>query len=101
VGKSNFFRCKRLLKKKGVYAPADGLLNALLLLVTPIFSGKKVVFPLPKNVKSGISFIKDLVEKGCFRPVIDRVYPFERITEAFNYVETGQKIGNVIITMGN
>jgi NADPH:quinone reductase-like Zn-dependent oxidoreductase len=101
VGKSNFFRCEPLLKEKGVYAPSDGLLNVFLLLVAPIFGGKKVIFPLPKNAKTGISFIKELVEKGCFRPVIDRVYPFERITEAFNYVATGQKIGNVIITMSN
>jgi len=101
VGKSNFFKCKPLLKEKGVYAPSDGLLNAILLLVTPVFGGKKVIFPLPKNVKTGIGFIKELIEKGAFRPVIDREYPFEKITEAYNYVATGKKIGNVIIVMTN
>jgi NADPH:quinone reductase-like Zn-dependent oxidoreductase len=99
VGKSSFFRCKRLLKEKGIYIPADGFLNVFLALITPVFGGKKVIFPPPKNIKSDISFIKDLIEKGSFRPVIDRNYPFEKIVEAYRYVATGQKIGNVMITM--
>jgi NADPH:quinone reductase-like Zn-dependent oxidoreductase len=99
VGKSSFFRCKPLLKVKGIYIPADGFVNVFLALTTPVFGGKKVIFPPPKNIKSGISFIKDLVEKGSFRPVIDRKYPFDKIVEAYTYVATGQKIGNVLITM--
>ena len=70
-----------------------------LALITPLLGGKKVLFIPPKNVKAGLSFIKDLVEKGSFRPVIDRKYPIDKIAEAFKYVATGQKIGNVIITM--
>jgi NADPH:quinone reductase-like Zn-dependent oxidoreductase len=101
VGKSTFFRCRPLLKKNGIYASTDGFLNVFLALITPLFGGKKVIFPLPKNIKSGISFIKELVEKGSFRPVIDRKYPFEKIVEAYTYVATGQKIGNVTITMGH
>jgi len=99
VGKSSFFRCEPLLKEKGIYIPADGFLNVFLALITPVFGGKKVIFPPPKNIKSGISFIRGLVEKGQFRPVIDRTYPFDKILEAYRYVATGQKIGNVIIAM--
>jgi NADPH:quinone reductase-like Zn-dependent oxidoreductase len=99
VGKSTFFRCRPLLKKDGIYISTDGFLNVFLALITPVFGGKKVIFPLPKNIKSGISFIKELVEKGSFKPVIDRKYPFEKIVEAYTYVATGQKIGNVTISM--
>lgn len=99
VGKSSFFKCKKLLKKKGAYTSSNGLINLLWILITPLFGGKKVVFPPPKNIKTGLSFIKDLVESGNFKPVIDRKYPIEKIAEAFKYVATGQKIGNVIITM--
>ena len=46
-----------------------------------------------------MNFIKEMIEKGSFMPVIDRKYPIDKIAEAFTYVATGQKIGNVIITM--
>ena len=51
------------------------------------------------NVKAGLNFIKDMVEKGRFRPLIDRKYPIDKIAEAYRYVETGQKTGNVIIVI--
>jgi len=100
VGKSSFFKCKKLLKKKGVYTSSDGLINILLIPVTKLIGGKKVIFSFPKNFKAVLNFIKDLIEKGSFKPVIDRKYPLEKITEAYSYVATGQKIGNVVITMG-
>ncbi len=98
VGKSTFGQCKPLLKKKGIYSTSGGV-NPFLVLITPLLGGKKVVFAPPKNLKASLGFIKDLVEKGNFKPVIDRKYPIEKIAEAFTYVATGQKIGNVIITM--
>ena len=69
----------------------------LLVLINPLLGGKKVLFP--RDDKGNLTFIKDLLEKGNFKPVIDRVYPLEKIAEAFTYVASGQKIGNVIITM--
>ena len=98
VGKSSFAKCKRLLKKNGIYAPSGGFENLFLVLLTPLLGGKKVLFP--KDAKGNLAFIKELVEKGSFKPVIDRTYPIEKIADAFTYVATGQKIGNVIITMG-
>jgi NADPH:quinone reductase-like Zn-dependent oxidoreductase len=97
VGKSSFAKCKRLLKKKGIYAPSGGAENLLLVLINPLLGGKKVLFP--KDYKDTLGFIKELVEKGSFKPVIDRIYPLEKIGDAFTYVASGQKIGNVIITM--
>lgn len=97
VGKSSFAKCKRLMKKNGVYAPSGGAENLLLVLINPLLGGKKVLFP--RDAKGNLTFIKELVEKGSFRPVIDRIYPLEKIVEAFTYVASGQKIGNVIIRM--
>jgi len=80
VGKSSFAKCKRLLKKKGIYASSGGAENIFLVLINPLLGGKKVLFP--KDNKSNLSFIKELLEKGNFKPVIDRVYPLEKISEA-------------------
>lgn len=99
VGKSSFGKCKPLLKKKGIFTSSAGLENLFLALVTPVFGGKKVIFRAPRDVKGTLGFIKNLVEKGSFKPVIDRKYTIDKIAEAFVYVATGQKIGNVIITM--
>jgi len=98
VGKSSFFKCKRLLKKNGIYMSSGGVENLFLVPITSLLGGKKVVFKSLK-IKDGLSFIKDMIEKESFRPVIDRKYPLDKIAEAFQYVMTGQKIGNVIITM--
>jgi NADPH:quinone reductase-like Zn-dependent oxidoreductase len=99
VGKTTFIKCKKLLKKKGIFASSNGLINFLLVLVTPLFGGKKVSFPAGVTIKAGLNFIKGLVEQGSFKPVIDRKYSLDKIAEAYTYVASGQKIGNVIITM--
>jgi len=102
VGKSSFFRCLRILKPHGIYFSTElGYLsqNIFLALLTPLFRGKKVLFPLPKDSKEDILFLKKIIEDGEYRAVIDRTYPFEEIIEATRYVETGQKVGNVVITI--
>jgi len=100
VGKKSFFECKSLLNKKGQFSSSAGLENIFLAMITPLFGGKRVLFQGPKDIAGELNFIKGLVEKGKFKPVIDRKYPLERIAEAYVYVASGQKIGNVIITMG-
>jgi NADPH:quinone reductase-like Zn-dependent oxidoreductase len=99
VGTSTFGRCKPLLNENGVYTSSGGFQNMFLALATPLFGGKKVAFPRPRDMKASLSVIRDLAEKGNFKPVIDRKYPIEKIAEAFEYVATGNKIGNVIITL--
>ncbi len=101
IGKTNFFKCKPLLKKNGMFTSSGGAENLFLLLITPIFKGKMVFYRPPKSIMSGLSFIKRLIEEEKFKPVIDRIYPLETITDAFTYVASGQKIGNVIINMGH
>lgn len=103
VGKSSFFKCRKLLKPKGVYVSSEfGFLaqNLFLTLLTPVFGGKRVKFPIATDKKEDILFFKKLIESGKYRAVIDRRYPFSDIIEATKYVETGEKTGNVVINVG-
>lgn len=96
VGKYSFSQCKPVLKKKGIYSSSGGA-HLFLSLITPLLGGKRVVFAPPKNLQESLRYILDLVAKGKFQPVIDRTYPLDKIAEAFTYVGTGEKVGNVII----
>jgi len=100
VGKSSFFKCKKILKPGGVYFSTElGTLsqNVYLALWTPFFSNKKVKFPIPKDTQEELLFFKRIIEEGKYKAVIDRVYPMEGIVEANRYVDSGEKTGNVVI----
>ncbi|WP_433436309.1 NAD(P)-dependent alcohol dehydrogenase [Nonomuraea sp. CA-141351] len=100
VGKSTFGRCKGLLKPGGAYLSSElgpWCQNVILPLVTPLLGGKKVKFPIPRNDREMVWHLRELIESGQFKPVIDRRYPLDQIVDAYRYVETGKKIGNVII----
>ena len=103
VGKSSFARCRRLLEPRGIYLSADlGPLsqNPFLALVTPLLGRRRVMFPIPpKHSAQELGRIREMLVAGTFRPIVDRRYPLDRIVEAYRYVETGQKIGNVVITI--
>ncbi|MEK9138410.1 MAG: NAD(P)-dependent alcohol dehydrogenase, partial [Bacteroidota bacterium] len=104
VGKRSFAKCKPLLKPGGIYLSTDlGYMaqNPFLALTTPLFGKKKVLFPIPTISKRDVIFIKELIETGNFKPVIDRRYPLEEVADAYRYVETGQKIGNVVIAVAH
>ncbi|URM99354.1 NAD(P)-dependent alcohol dehydrogenase [Actinomadura madurae] len=102
VGKSSFRRCRKLLKPRGVYLSSElgaGCQNVLLPFITPLFRGRRVKFPLGKTNQETIRYLAKLMETGEFKPVIDRRYPLEQIVDAYRYVETGQKVGNVVVTI--
>lgn len=102
VGKSSFGQCRRLLKPKGIYISTElgkRSENIFLALTTPLWGGKRVLFPLPAFKKEDVLFLKELAETEKFKPLIDREYPLTEIVEAYRYVETGQKVGNVVITI--
>jgi len=100
VGKLSFRRCKRSLTPGGVLVPTDGFRNIVLWLLHKRFGDKKVVFELPPRMrKEDVVFLKGLIEGGEYRPVIDRTYPLEDAVEAHRYVDTRQKVGNVVLTL--
>jgi len=100
VGKSSFKQCNTLLTEKGIYVSTElgkNAENIFLALFTPLLGSKKVIFPIPTIDKKDLLFFKELVEKGEFKPVVDRKYRLDQIVEAYRYVESGQKTGNVVI----
>ena len=101
VGKSTFGKCKPLLKENGIYISSElgpYAQNLLYSILAPIFN-KKVIFPIPYNKQKTIPFITLNLEKGNFKPVIDREYTLKDIATAYEYVMEGQKTGNVIINL--
>jgi NADPH:quinone reductase-like Zn-dependent oxidoreductase len=104
VGKSSFSQCKPLLTDKGIYISTElgkNAENVFYALFTPMARGKRVLFPIPTINKEDVIFLKELVEKNEYKPVIDSYYKLEQVVEAYKYVETGQKTGNVVIKIAD
>jgi NADPH:quinone reductase-like Zn-dependent oxidoreductase len=100
VGKHSFKRCKGSLKSGGVYLATDGFRNLILTLWTSRIGDKKVLFRIPpRYTKQDVRFIKQLIDAGKYRAVIDRSYPLAQVVDATRYVETEQKTGNVVLTV--
>ena len=103
VGKASFRRCRRSLEPDGGYLETDlGFMwhVPLLSLLTRWIGDKKVALGVTRYSKEDVRLLKELTEAREFRPVIDRRYPLEDVVEAHRYVETGQKTGNVVLTVG-
>ena len=104
VGKSTFGACRRVLKPGGVYVSSDlGPLaqNVALPLVTRLGreQHRRVVFPFPMETPEVLEHLRSRLESRAFRPVLDRTYPLEEIVDAYRYVESGQKVGSVLIAV--
>jgi NADPH:quinone reductase-like Zn-dependent oxidoreductase len=103
VGKTSFARCKPLLRPHGVFLATDfGPFpwNSLLALTTRVVGRRKVLFPLAKDDQQIVRYLRERMEAGEFRPVIDRTYPLDDIVAAYRYVDTEQKVGNVVVIVG-
>jgi len=102
VGKHSFRRCRHSLKPGGIYIETDlGFMwhVPILALSSRWIGDKRVTLPIPKYSKEDVLFVKELIETGKYRAVIDRTYQLEDVVEATRYVETGQKTGNVVLTL--
>jgi NADPH:quinone reductase-like Zn-dependent oxidoreductase len=103
AGKLSFARCERSLTAGGRYLATDGLGNLLRGALggrSSSQSRKRVIFPVPPRfTQEDVEFLGELVRQGKYRAVIDRSYPLEEVVDAARYVETGQKTGNVVLTL--
>lgn len=99
VGKSTFGKCKSVLSEKGIYISSElgpFIQNVYLPLLTKL-TKKKVFFPVPIKVEQSIPFISRMLATGKFKPLIDRSFELDEISEAYQYVMSGQKKGNVLL----
>lgn len=104
VGKSTFNKCKHLLAPKGVYISSElgpNAENLYLPIITKVKGGKRVVFPIPSRPSNSIEFLTKLLSQEKFKPIIDRIYQPEQAVEAYKYVASGEKTGNVILSFDN
>lgn len=103
VGKYAFHWGRHALKPGGIYVETDLGPHKLNTLVMAIASrwvgGRRLRFAAGVRSKADVRFMKELIEAGAFRPVVDRTYPMERVAEAHRYVEAWHKTGNVVLTL--
>jgi NADPH:quinone reductase-like Zn-dependent oxidoreductase len=102
VGKHSFRRCRRSLKPGGIYISADlGFMYhvPLVALITRFVGSRRAKLGIGRYRKEDLVLVKELVDTGKYRPVIDRRYALDEVVEATRYVETGQKTGNVVLSV--
>jgi len=100
VGRTSFSRCRASLSKEGRHLfTVFGLRELVQMLWTSLTGGKKVICAVAPEKKEDLLFIRELVEEGKIRPVIDRRYPLEQAAKAHEYAGKGHKRGNVVITL--
>jgi len=102
AGKNSVSRNMKSLKNNGRYILATPWVKQVLQgLWSSVISGKKFIFSLANERIEDLVYLTGLIEAGKLKPVIDRIYPLEKTVQAHHRVESGQKIGHVVISMNN
>ena len=99
VGRSSFARCRPLLGPGGCYLPTTGLLNNLLAIRTAVTRGPRVRTGMSVRKHAALGMLRELLSENLLEVVIDRTYPMADIVEAHRHVDSGHKVGNVVITV--
>jgi NADPH:quinone reductase-like Zn-dependent oxidoreductase len=105
TGHSSFGAARRLLRPGGTYVSSDlgpGWQNVILAAAGPLaraLGRRHVRFPLPREDAGLAAYLSQLMQSGGYRPVLDRTYHFDELQKAYAYVDTGRKVGNVVVIM--
>jgi NADPH:quinone reductase-like Zn-dependent oxidoreductase len=104
VGKHSFRRCRRSLSPRGIYISTDlGFMYHVpfLALATRLGRGRRGTLGIGRYRQADLLLVKELVESGRYRPVVDRTYALDEVVEAYAYVEKGEKTGNVVLRIAD
>jgi NADPH:quinone reductase-like Zn-dependent oxidoreductase len=101
VGKHSFFRSRQALVPGGRFVATDGLHNLPLALATKLLGKRRVVMRVSGHQREDLLLLKELIEAGKYRAVVDRTYPLDDVVEATRYVESWQKTGNVVLLLNH
>lgn len=102
VGKSSFPECRHLLVDRGVYISSelgDWMQNVWFSLASVASPGRRVKFPIPSDIPATLERMRVYAETGAFTPLMDRTFPLADVVEAYRYVASSQKVGNVLLSM--
>lgn len=99
VGRSSFARCRPVLAPRGCYLPTTGMVNNVLAVRTAVTGGRRVRTGMSVRKHAALAALRDLLSEERLQIVIDRSYPLAEIVEAHRYVDSGHKVGNVVITI--
>lgn len=103
VGKRSYPECRKVLTPDGIYISSElgpYSQNLFLSILSPVKRGRKIRFPFPFNIKRSLHYLSNLLQQEKFKPLIDRRYDLNDVQDAYRYVLQGQKIGNVVLSVG-
>jgi NADPH:quinone reductase-like Zn-dependent oxidoreductase len=102
VAKSSYSECVKALNPKGRYLMANPrIADMLMSVLTSIFTDKTAIFEFAREKEEELFTLKEMIEAGNIKPIVDKIYPLEQTAEAHRRVETEQRLGPVVISVGN